>query len=429
VPKINQIRSFSGKFVLQLAKNPDPGQLLFGPNTAYLNGKSEAILNAPQLWTHVVQAYTRSEFDAVDELLNTVESPRVWMRYGVTDGTTSSFTEWEPQIIVSAKTQPSPTPSMPHGHSVVLVTSDLLYQMGKDQRVASRKGKVNDIMSSIALECGFEKLAVEPTQGDFALIQSFETDYDFVTSRLLPIAINKEGASQYMLYARGAFCHFHTVNYQVSGIFAFDYGAPSNTLTNVFLANKTNTNENTSAAGIRLVAFDPLTGKTTVWETKASSELSFANTAPSVKGTVYARKHVGQNQLTALYNESQKDYVGTFDMMHEVGFLVDNYPFIGVGDIVDAQFVNGSGDPWSGFYFVSFAKHEITNNRVTSLYRLSRGEFVSSNPNVEGKQLNTSEVSSSQLTAETSGNFPSLNGGTVVSVNSPESLLIPPPAS
>jgi hypothetical protein len=429
VPQTNQIRSFSGKFVIQLAKVPDPSQLLLGSSTVYLNGKCESIINLPKLWTHVVQAYSRNEFDSLDALLNTQKSPKIWLRYGVTDGSNSFFTEWEPQVLVSVRTQPSSTPSVAHGFAVTIVTADLLYTMAKNERVSSRKGKVADIVTSIALENGFEKTAIEPTQGDYALIQSFESDLDFIRDRLLSMASNKDGASQFLLYAKGSFLHFHTPNYQVGGVYAFDYGSPSNTLTSVSLTNKVNTNEHTKASGVKLVAFDPLTGKTTVWETRPDLELSLANTLPQVEGAVYARKHVGQNQLTALYNESQSSYVDVKDEMHEVSFLVDNYPFIGVGDMISAQFVNATGDPWSGFYYVRFARHEVKNAQVTSFYSLMRGEFVSDEPNVTGKQLNPSELASSPLTSETSGNFPSLAGGSVVDVNSPASLLIPPPSS
>src|SRR6185369_11226597 len=122
---------------MQMAKAPDPGQLLLSSSTVYLNGKCEWRVNAPKIWTHVVQAYSRSEFDGLDTLLNTEKSPKLWMRFGVSDGSSSFFTEWEPHVLVSANTQPSPTPSMPHGHHVVIVTADLLYRMAKTERVSS----------------------------------------------------------------------------------------------------------------------------------------------------------------------------------------------------------------------------------------------------------------------------------------------------
>jgi hypothetical protein len=414
---------------MQMAKAPDPAQLLLNANTVYLNGKCEWTINAPKVWTHVVQAYSRTEFDKLDTLLNTEKSPKIFIRFGVSDGATSYFTEWEPQVLVSVKTSPSPTPSMPHGHSTVIVTSDLLYRMMKTERVSSRKGKINDIVNSIGLENGFEKFAIEPTKGDYALVQSFESDLEFITDRLVNMASNKDGSSQFHVFARGAFLHFHTVNYQVGGVFTFDYGAPSNTLTNATLTNLTNTNDRTRASGIKLVAFDPLTGKTTVWETRPDLELSLANTVPQVEGTVYSTKHVGQNQLTALYDESQSVYVDFKDNLHEVGFVIDNYPFIGIGDLVSAQFVNGQGDPWSGLYYVKFVRHEANNTRVSSFYVLTRGEFVSDSPNVTGKQISESEVAGSPLTSDASGNFPSMGGGQIVSVNNPDSLLVQPPSS
>jgi len=429
VPQANKIQSFQGKVVVQLGKAPDPAQLLLTSNTVYLNGVCESKINAPKVWTHLVQAYSRTIFDDLSKLIDTEESPKIWIRHGVTDGSQSFFTEWEPQVLVSVRSKPSTTPDAPHGFAITIVTSDLLYLMNKEERVVSRKGKINDIISSIALANGFEKLAIEPTQGDYALVQSFETDFDFVVDRLLPAAGNKEGASQFLFFARGAFFHFHTINYQLSGLYTFDYGASSNTLTNVTLTNRTNTNDRKPSSGVKLVAFDPLTGKTTAWETRSDSELSLANTLPKVKGTVYSQKHVGQNQLTALYSESQSQYVDAKDDLHDVTFLVDNFPFIGVGDVVNGQFVTGQGDPWSGFYFVKYVKHTIENSRIISLYSLTRGEFVSDNPNVTGKQLNEGELAASNLTSSTTGNFPGSSGGTVVEVNNPGSLLIPPPSS
>lgn len=428
MPKVNNIRSFTGKFVMQLAKAPDPGQLLLEGSTVYLNGRCEWPVNAPKKWSHVVQANSRAEFDKLDKLLNTEKSPKIYLRFGVSDGSTSFFTEWEPQVLVSVNTQPSPTPSVPHGQHTVIVTADLLYKMAKTERVVSRKGKIHDIVNSIGLENGFEKFAIEPTKGDYALVQTFESDLTFLLDRLLETASNNDGSSQYMLFARGGFLHFHTINYQVSGVYGFDYGAPSNTLTNVSLTNKVNSNENTAASGIKLVGFDPLTGKTTVWETKPETEIALANTDPSIEGTVYSKKHVGQNQLTALYSDSQSQYADAHVGMHEVTFVIDNYPFIGVGDIINAQFVNGEGDPWSGFYYVRQVRHEATNAKVTSFYILNRGEYVSDSPNATGKQIGEAEAMASAITADTSGNFPSTGGGSIVSVNSPGELLTPPPA-
>lgn len=428
MPQVNNIRSFTGKFVLQLAKAPDPGQLLLSPGSVYLNGQCDWKVNTAKVWTHVIQAYSRTEFDALNTRLNTETSLKVWVRFGVSDGSNSFFSEWEPQILVSLKTSPSTTPSMPHGHNVVIVTADLLYFMDKTERVASRKGKISDIVNSIGLANGFEKFAIEPTNGDYALVQSFETDYEFVNDRLVDLASNKDGSSQYMFYARGAFLHFHTTNYQVTGVFSFDYGAPSNTLTNVTLTNKSNSNELVAASGLNLVAFDPLTGKTTAWETRPDLEVSFANTAADIGGVAYSQKHVGQNQLTALYAESQSAYADASVELNEVAFVVDNFPFIGVGDIIKAQFINGQGDAWSGFYYVRFVKHNATNSKVTSFYSITRGEYVSDSPNVTGKQIGEAETSGSAITSDTSGNFPTMGGGSVVSVNSPGSLLIPPPA-
>lgn len=425
--QVNQIQSFQGRFVMQLATAPDPAKLLLTDTYVYLSGQSETVSNEPKTWTHVILASARSAFDQLDELLNTQKFPKVWLRYGIADGQSALFTDWEPQILVSVKGKASATPSVQHGYEVVMVTADLLYKMAKTERLATRKGKISDVVNAIARDGGFEKFAIETTQNDYALIQSFESDLEFIKSRILPLATNSAGESQFMLYARGSFLHFHTINYQLNGVFSFDIGELSSTLDTVTMENRVNENMHTDAAGISLIAFDPLTGKTAAWNTSPDSELSFGDTHPEVDGRVYFKAHVGQNQLTALYAESQNRYTKSQVKLHEVSFLIKNYPYMGVGDLVKTRFVQGRGDPWSGFYVVSYVRHVVDNSDVNTLYVLVRGEFTGDFDGV-GKQVSEFELTSSPLTNTSSGDFSSLSGGTTVPVNSPDALLTPTPA-
>jgi hypothetical protein len=320
---------------------------------------------------------------------------------------------------VSIHSSPSRTADSGHGDLVTIVTADLLYMMQKEMRVASRKGRISNMAQTIAASAGFEKFAVETTDLDYALVQSFESDYNFLVNRLVPMACNKESTSNYLLFARGEFFHFHTVKYQLSGYFQFDFGVDTNTTTDLTLANNGNQNGILQINGLKLVAFDPLLGTTTNWETKPEREIVLSDTAPTRAGVSYARGHVGQNQLASMYAESQWNYAIDKNEAYETRFSVDNYPYVSVGDVISSAVLRGQGDPWEGFYIVKSVKHTISNTRIISRYVLIRGEYFSpGESNVTGKKLSASGIEASSITSDTSGGF-RLGKGSVVGVNDP----------
>lgn len=415
-----KISSIQGEFVIEFAKSPDGAPLV--PNQGsfvYLNGEGMSQLNVPKVWTHVFQSASRQTYLVLNAYVNENPDPRVWIRYGVISGGQGKMTDWEPHTIVSIHASPSRTADSGHGDLVTMVTADLLYVMQKTSRVASRKGRISSMARAIAESAGFEKFAIEPTDLDYALVQSFESDYNFLVSRLIQMASNKESTSNYLLFARGEFFHFHTLKYQLSGYYQFDYGIDTNTSTSLTLENNGNKNSILRISGIKLVAHDPLTGVTTNWETKPEREIVLSDQAPERSGTQYARGHVGQNQLASMYAESQWRYTIDKTEAYEMQFTVDNYPYVSVGDVISSAVLRGQGDPWEGFYLVKSAKHTIVNARVLSRYVLVRGEYASlSGGNVGGKKLSAPGIEASSLTAETSGGF-HLGKGSVVEVNSP----------
>jgi hypothetical protein len=410
-----QISSAPGEFTIEFAKTLGGDPLIAAGMAVYVGGRAESFLNRPKVWTHVFQTYSRQSYLDLNAYYNSTKVPLVWVRFGIKAAGQGQMTDWEPHTIVDLRSTPSRTPDSAHGDFFTMVTADLLYIMGKDERVMSYKGKVSAMVQLLATNAGFTKFSIEPTDLDYALIQPFQTDYAFLSERLVPLAASAAGESNYLTFARGEFFHFHTLNYQLDGLYKLDYGITT-TPTDLTIANVGNNNAILGINGVKLVAYDPLAGTTTNWETNPSRELDFADSAPSRAGTVYAARHVGQNQLASLYAESQWKFSNTKNGAFELAVTVDNFPFVGVGTVVDTSIQSGQGDLWEGFYAVKGVTHTIDNMRVTTRYILNRGEYATTggDGDAPGKKLNAAGLNASGLTSASSGSF-----GSVVDVKDP----------
>jgi hypothetical protein len=417
---IETVASLQGEFTIEFAKSANGDLLFTSKQMVYLNGKGLDTLNEPKKWVHTLQSFDRDTYLKISDYVNTTMIPLVWIRYGIVAGGQGKMTDWEAFTIVDLHAIPRRTGDSGHGDQVMMVTSDLLYAMQKDARVASRKGKISDMAQTMAQVAGFQKFSVEPTDLDYALVQSYESDFDFLTRRMIPMASNKESSSNYIVYSRGGLFHFHTLNFQLSGVFNFDYGVFTNTSTNLRLANVGNNNGILAVNGVNLVAYDPLDGTATNWQTKPEREVILSNTAPDRSGTTYLVAHVGQNQLASLYAQSQLRYAQDKNSAYELSMTVENYPFIAVADVVNVTIVRGQGDPWEGLYMVKSATHVVQKATVTSVYSLTRGEFMSDNGSAEGKKLSVDGLQSSSLTSDSTGSFVTGGGGTIVDVIGPD---------
>jgi hypothetical protein len=373
----------------------------------------------PKLFNHVFQSFNRDAYNEINDYVDSNPIPKVWIRYGLQTGDQGKMTDWELHTIVSVKSNPSSTADTSLGDFFTMVTADFLYVMQKDERVSTRKGRISDMVQAMATVAGFEKFSIEPTDLDYALVQTFQSDYDFITNRLLPIASNKDSASSFLLFTRGEFIHFHTANYQLSGVYEFNYGSSVHDATNISISNMGNSNEILQINGLNLVAVDPLQGVTINWKTNPSRELILSDSSPQRAGVSYKTGHVGQNQLSNMYAESQWQYSIDKASAYEFEFTISNYPYIGVGDVVSSKLQRGQGDRWEGLYLVKKVTHSIENSRVLSHYKMTRGEYVSQDGvPAQGKKLSGLAVDSSGLTSGTSGGFQN-ESGMVVEVNDP----------
>jgi hypothetical protein len=414
-----KIASIQGEFIIEFAKSPGGEPLVSGDRLIYLDGKATERLNAPKQWIHSFRSADKQVFLDLNQYYSETAIPKVWIRYGVVAGGQGKMSDWEQHTIVKIDAVPDRTADTDRGDLLTMVTSDLLYVMQKDQRIASRKGRISSMAQTIASAAGFKKFAVEPSDLDYALIQSFETDFNFLTSRLIPMATNREGSSGYIMFARGEFFHFHTINYQLSGFFEVDNGILTNTSVDLGLSTRGNDNSLLQTNGMKLVAYDPLTGSTTNWETKPEREIMLSDSAPTRAGVSYQKGHVGQNQLASLYAESQWQYVSDKNLSYNLSFSIDNFPYVSIGDVISSSIVRGQGDQWEGLYIVSSVNHVIASSRILTRYTLMRGEYVSpTGSNVNGKRLTPAGISASSITSSTSGGF-HVGAGSVVEVNDP----------
>ena len=70
------------------------------------------------------------------------------------------------------------------GHRLEITTSDALYIISRAKKTIARKGSISSMIQTIAAENNLD-VVVEPTNGEYLYIQSYEDDASFITQRLL----------------------------------------------------------------------------------------------------------------------------------------------------------------------------------------------------------------------------------------------------
>ena len=298
----------------------------------------------------------------------------VRFRLGINQGDTTLWRAWETHYLLGATLRAASTNATQAGYMCQLTLVDRLYTLNLDERLRAQQGVVSQLVQQMADDNGFAGSAIEPTRDKFSFIQSYQTDWDFLSDRLLSAANNLKGLGNYQLFARDDQLHFHTPGWQVAGIKQLLYNTPSAGATQLWLMDQGGLSVQQGAGGIRTVGYAPLSGESPSDQTSPSNALKLAQALPALAHVRTHLKHTGQNQLALTLSEAQNRYEAARIGVFRLSCQLPNQPFLRPGDIVQLQ-MSDPADAWSGLYHLTNSSLTLKGSRIIGVYALSRGEM------------------------------------------------------
>ena len=392
-------------------------------------------VSSPAEATHTL---TADSPDYVHRILRRVMEqgvPFIEFKMGIGIGGNVNWRPWQRHVIQEPRSRPEGIGRV-SGHAISMTTKDLLWHSARYGRIAPRQGRISQIVEDIASKLGMESV-VEPTAGEFLYVQSGISDIDFIRERLLPRATSASGHGNYFLYVRDNVLHFHTADYQ-SKVVDFDYYTRS--AASIRQIDGIQQAFGNGGTGIRLIVYDPYTGRSEEILSDASRALRLGNTIAdttdnpeSIKDLGY---HLGTNRPEEAVSIANNLYEGSHQVVYTSVLEVERYIGLRAGDFIRLTITPkiGQASPWSGLWLVRNAAITVERGKVTSVYTLTRGEMEISRSNTAsiinqgvdvvddetvapGRQISLKGVEASRLTAG-----PSTKGRSVLrTVTDPES--------
>lgn len=329
-------------------------------------------VNCPAVWTFTLAASQESAFNAGFHDLLQRSTPTVFVRVGfILDGRVV-WRPWQQHIVTALRSIPTSS-----DHNILLQTSDRLAEFDRETRVAAWQGLISDLVSRIATLRGL-KHVIEKTVGDYSLIQSMASDYEFL-HRLRDRAINSTGQADYVFYLQDDELHFHTPGYatrqglaptKVQGFFA-----PTSKMV---LSDQTQAQVHEGAAGTKLYTFNPMTGELGL--VRSSPKMNrLAKVAPPLEqipgGQFNASLTIGQNPTEHIATAQaifERARLGCYAVK-----LMTSGHILHVNEQVNINMQQSSArlNPWSGRYIVLEARHLVKQGAVSSMVTVARGDI------------------------------------------------------
>jgi hypothetical protein len=390
VPAETIVAPVSGRGVIQLDLGETGTNLLGPPSFIYLRGEVDRVFNQWQTCRHVFQAVSREAFNSTIGPLLLSKERLLRARFGV-QGDTTIWDDWATFRVYSAEADAGQNNASSKGYTFVLELRDRLYALNLGQKTRAWRGRLSDMATQIIAPI-FDSRAIEPTSGDYALIQS-ESDYEFLL-RLARLATNEAKIGDYNFYAVGDTFHFHTRGWQSSGLKILrantDARAP---LWAVNFDDQLDGQVEDGAAGISSVLYDPLTGTTEVQDSdpELARRFSTAGYQTTDEQRILRPAHVGQNSATAELAAAQAGYNRARANVFRVVVGTSNVLGVDLGDTAQLQFAAQS-DVLAGTYTVSRSKVSFSSSSFDVALSLTRGELRSQQSSAEINDPDSSAV-------------------------------------
>jgi len=409
VPDSQQILSpGDGQVTLQLATQSVNGaiQQLLGSQVELQAATLSYAINEPAVVTMVFTSHSASYLDTLRKVQLTGD-PKVLCRIGTITGSDTQWQEWQDFWIFDFDATPQGIEAGQSGYLVKLTLKDALWRIDRVNRTLARHGRISDVVASIAADHDLDAL-VEPTVDDVTYFQIYQSDIDFIHERLMNLAANDKGRSNYRLYVRDNVLHFHTRQYKAN-LKAFNFYRSERSL-GLKLIDASSANSNDGGAGVSVTVYNVYDGSTKTVYSDPNIALRLGNTIPSYPSEFILPtvRHAGANPI------SEADYIANSIYQHKrhdgyvVRLATNRTLNLGLNDLLNLQ-LSAEGDKnsaWAGLYSVGEVKHVIKSGTLSSVFTLERGETLSIKGgkfNAPGQDINLAEVSSGGVSKTASG--------------------------
>lgn len=329
----------------------------------------------------VVRSPTTDYIDQVIRFAQSQGTPRIRYRIGTGKPGQTAYLPWQESLLADfgaaieglGKTA---------GHYIRMDLSDSLFTFSRQTKCAARRGKISDIVQTIAQENGISDVVIEPTVGDGLWIQSFVDDVDFIRKRMVPRAINDKGRGNYNFYVQDNVLHFHSPDYQAALKELVYYQTNNISLTQL---DSSQSYLEAGASGVRVIVYDPYTGQAKEVASDPNKALRFGNVMHQLLNVTGAELNYGftlstnspqeaDNLAQSIYENARSQILGLkLDIVRSI--------FLRVGDLIRITISPNSGKNtvWSGVYLVTDANYHIESGTMLSSFVVKRGEFQTNN--------------------------------------------------
>lgn len=373
---------------------------LLGGQTAHMES---SIQDTCMGWSTAFHTLKTTDTEFVDKLVNACmisASPVVHLRIGLGSGSNCAWTPRQSNHVLNHRSVLQGL-SGQASYTIRLNTADPLWLMSKVTKVTARKGKISQIVASIAKENRIENTVIEETEGDGLYIQNYCSDTTFILERLRPRAVNSQGRGNYQLFFKHNVLHFHTPDYQARVLEVHYFSGGNEDLVQ---ADHSTEARAAGSDNLRIVAYDPYEGQTKEVISVAEKVLKLADSQPSpIPGLdAVMPYHLSGNrpqeagQMACVLRETARMDAYQLEMQQTASLQVEK------GDFINLVVLSGvaTTSPWSGLYYVHQVNRGILDGALASKLFLTRSEINLPTQGIPavGQALNIRAVQSSKLT-------------------------------
>jgi len=324
------------------------------------------------------RATTTNFLDKILKALNAEAHPIIRWRVGLGAAANVQWLPWQMHYVLqySAKFEGIGPAA---GHYIKLFCRDMTEYYDGYSLTRAHRGTISTIVRKLATENGFSDTVIEDTQGEAVWIQSFEGDFEFIRSRLLPRARSTRGRGNYYMFVRDNVLHFHTVEYQTA-IKEFNYYASPATRLEAYDIIQAKVGD--GSAGTRIVYYDPYRGESKEVSSDPNKAIRLSNSMPRMDQWMELYRNICEHRISTRDEEAgcqalaQNAYEAARSESFQLKLQTSKTFFIRPGELmrltIDPNAENSS--TWSGLYLVAAAQHMVEKGELNSVYVLQRGE-------------------------------------------------------
>ena len=363
------LASQSGQIIVKIKF----GGLELAPNLArYDQATIDRPLNSWLVERHALKFVTLDTWrQAYQKLLDC--DRRATVQFGLNLGGRIVWQPEEDRYVIGIETDGFSANSSQYGPTVVVIMADMTFQFAMSKRLASYTGNLEGTLGTMTGRYGIG-LEYEKIDGrSVNLIQSFQSDYDFLLNRICPRLVSAGGLSGYVFYQRDNQLYVHTAAWEKCRTWSVSVGT-DNAVTDWSVTDKLGLVKVTARDGVNLSAYDPLTSELADLKTSNDNAPKFSSATWAYSSPRVASAHVGINGREDELAQVQHDYAQSRLETAGAKFVVVNEPGVSPGDLVN---VSAPGkDPGAGSYMVKSVNSELTAGNLRSLVTLVRSEVA-----------------------------------------------------